>query len=74
MVKAIAVSVVVVLLVSSSAFGQILQNEDWSLSLGEDPGAENTIDVSGAAGAAGAFNAIGSLDGQVSPAPASCTM
>jgi len=65
MVKAIAVSIVVVLLVSSSAFGQILNNETWGLSLGEHPGpAENTINVSGAAGAAGAFNAIGTLDGQ----------
>jgi len=64
MVKAIAVSIAVVLLVSSGAFGQILNNETWGLSLGENPGDENVIGASGAAGAAGALSAIGSLDGQ----------
>ena len=61
MVKAIAASIVVFLLIGSSALGQlgdIGQMENWNHALG------STAATSGNAGAAGAFQGIGVLDTQ----------
>ena len=63
MVKAIAASIVIVGLVSSVTFGDIVNEQTWILTAG-DIGAPNTIALSGAAGGASLLTGIGTLETQ----------